>query len=250
MGNASVAVLPGGAQATIVGLAQQQSYFVYYQDPNFTGGAITPIATQNSGDFLNKPGYFLIDSITTPYAAASSGTGSGAGTTSGSRFSPSSYSDMGSRTTSNPANAYDGDSTTAAVVGANALYTPGPVTNSTGAAQPNAQPIGGGSGTYRITNGSILYEGFASFVTTAAVNLNVLAAFTTSGGIVTVTASINGTSSTLTQLTATTASATYTLAIPVGTNLSTVTVQIDVNANANGTSSTNASFSAYEIFIQ
>ena len=40
--------------------------FVYYVDPTFAGGTITPIATQNDANFLNLPGYFLIGSLVTP----------------------------------------------------------------------------------------------------------------------------------------------------------------------------------------
>ena len=46
IGNASVPVLPGGA-VTMTGLGQQTLYWVYYIDPDFMGGAVTPIATTN-----------------------------------------------------------------------------------------------------------------------------------------------------------------------------------------------------------
>ena len=74
VGNASVAVLPTGP-VDISGLSMSTLYWVYYIDPNFTGGSITPIATTNSADFLNKGiGYFLIDSIVTAYASSTSST--------------------------------------------------------------------------------------------------------------------------------------------------------------------------------
>lgn len=40
-------------------------YFVYYVDPTFAGGDITPIVTLNAGDFVGKAGYYLIGSILT-----------------------------------------------------------------------------------------------------------------------------------------------------------------------------------------
>jgi hypothetical protein len=56
--------LPGGAY-TISGLLPVTTYFVYYFDPAFQGGNITPIATSNNADYSNKTGYFYLGSIQT-----------------------------------------------------------------------------------------------------------------------------------------------------------------------------------------
>ncbi len=76
-------------------LEQGQLYDVYYIDPLFLGGTITPIATMNSADYLNKPGYFLIGSIVTATASAV--------------YQPSTYNDLGSNATLSPGAAIDGN---------------------------------------------------------------------------------------------------------------------------------------------
>jgi hypothetical protein len=59
--------------AIMSGLNQSQLYHVYFVNATFSGGVITPIATQNAADYENKVGYFLIGDIVTPqlYAALS-----------------------------------------------------------------------------------------------------------------------------------------------------------------------------------
>jgi hypothetical protein len=74
IGNTTVTVNPSNYPVGV--LSQGQLYWVYYIDPTLTGGAVTAIATQNSADFLNKPGYFFIDSVVTP---VNSGGGGGGG---------------------------------------------------------------------------------------------------------------------------------------------------------------------------
>jgi hypothetical protein len=64
VGSLSVACLTAGA-VTLSSLTQSTLYYVYYVDATFAGGAITPVATLNTADFLGKLGYFLIGSITT-----------------------------------------------------------------------------------------------------------------------------------------------------------------------------------------
>ena len=113
IGNYSVTVLP--SSTTISGLTQASLYYVYYVDPTGAGGQVTPIATQNKADFLGLLGYWLIDSIITPSATSKTGGGGGGS----SRYSPIASQDNGSRTTSSPAAAYDGDSSTCAVVSGN-----------------------------------------------------------------------------------------------------------------------------------
>ena len=80
LSNAAIVVAPFVAQVnqvevnclsapyTISGLLAGQTYDIYYVDKTFTGGNIIPIATQNTGDFTGKTGYYLIGSITTTYA--------------------------------------------------------------------------------------------------------------------------------------------------------------------------------------
>ena len=247
IGNASVSVLPAGP-FTLTGMSQQTLYWVYYIDPNFLGGAITPIATTSSADFLNKPGYFLIDSIVTPYCATSTGSGSGASTSS--LYAPSVYSDTGTRTTSNPAYAYDGNLSTGAIVSGLSAYVPSPGASG---AQETPGPIGGTGGTVRSAYGACLWEGFANVVTTTATNLNVVASFTsTSSASGTITANIGSTATTLYSTSSTVATTTYTVAVPSGTNLNTVTVQVSLNPSlASSTATTSSgSVNVYEIFIQ
>lgn len=81
---ATASCLPAGA-VTLTGLLPATEYFVYYVDATFAGGAITPIATTNTADFLFKAGYWLIGSVTIPpYNAAGATT-----------FHPSTVSNLG-----------------------------------------------------------------------------------------------------------------------------------------------------------
>lgn len=80
----------------IPSLTPQTLYSVYYIDTAFAGGSITPIATTNQNDFLNKPGYFLIGTILTPPWGST-------------RLAPSAWTFNGSGTVTNPANVYDGN---------------------------------------------------------------------------------------------------------------------------------------------
>jgi hypothetical protein len=241
VGNVSVAVLPSGPY-TIPGLAQQTTYWVYYIDPNFQGGAITPIATQNTSDFINKPGYFLIDSITTPYCAVSNGSGG----TTGAQYRPSNYSDTGTRTTQNPTYAYDGSNSTCATVAASYVYVP-PVG---GGGHGGTQGPGGGGGTTRLTYGNCLWEDFPSLTTTASATLTVVASTSMTGGSVTITGTIGSTSTTMVTVVATEPTNTYTLPIPVGTDLSTISVQVTASAAGGGTNSISSAASVFEIYVQ
>ena len=99
-GGLSVGCTPSPSMLT--GLAQNALYFVYYIDPNFAGGTITPIATQNASDFLNKAGYLLIGQIVTPTYAP--------------LYRPSTYTDVGTIASVTPAAAYDGNIATDALV--------------------------------------------------------------------------------------------------------------------------------------
>lgn len=223
VGNAHVSVLPNGY--TINGLNTSQLYYVYYVDPNFTGGNVTPIATQNQADFRNKVGYFLIDSIVTPAYRSSTGSGSGA------RFSPSNFADMGTRTTGSPEAAYDGDTTTYANV--SAVYD---------------HVLDRGN------FGECQWLGFQSFVSSTAVTLHVIASVYESPGnqiACTIAGSAGGVALSLMSANATTASTDYIATIPAGTNLNTVSVTAMVDATAaSSTTNLTASLKIAEIYIQ
>jgi len=89
----------------LTGLVAQYLYYVYYVDPGFAGGAITPIATLDPSDFFAKPGYFLIGSALTPPANAGT-----------PRYLPTSYADIGNTPTMEPTAAYDGNLATSAAI--------------------------------------------------------------------------------------------------------------------------------------
>lgn len=213
-GTLSVAILPAGL-FLITGLAQGTLYWVYYIDPTFAGGAITPIATTTSADFLGKPGYFLIGSIITP---SSGGGGTG-------RFVPSSFADIGTRTTVNPAAAYDGNVASTAIV----------------------------SGTYTsttATSGRCIWQGFPNMVTTVAMTINVLASVLSNGLNASIDVNISGTGTNLLTTTSGAAETTYTCPVPIGTNLSTISVQAAVAGVSTGSTSRNGSIKGFEIWIQ
>ena len=221
VGNAHVSVLPNGY--TLTGLNTSQLYFVYYVDPNFLGGNVTPIATQTQADFRGKVGYFLIDSIVTPAYRSSTGTGA--------RLAPSSFTDMGTRSTGSPQAAYDGDTTTYASV--SAVYD---------------------QATDRGSFGECQWVGFQSYVTSTATTLHVSAAVSATPGnqiACTISASVGGTTTTMLTASATTASTDYTLSIPVRTNLNTISITAMVDATAaSSTTNLNATLKIAEIYVQ
>jgi hypothetical protein len=191
VGGLSVACLPSGA-ATITALVQGQLYYVYYADPTFAGGAITPVATQNLGDFVGVIGRFYIGSITTPTSGSSA------------LQRPNTYADSGTRATSNPTYAYDGNPSTYALLDAQ---------NTTLAGQTNADCV---------------FSGFVPYVTTAVMTLSVTADLTVpaASNASTITATIGGASTTMLSTAVTTASATYTATVPIGTNLNSISVEV------------------------
>lgn len=232
IGNASVAVLPAGP-VTLTGLQQQVLYYVYYIDLNFTGGAITPIATTNSSDFVNKTGYFLIDSVVTPYAASSGGSG---GTGTGARYYPSSASDIGTRTTTNPGYAFDGSLSSYAVVSAN-------ITIST------------------VSSGNCVFQGDPSIALATVSTLTVLATISMTGataiadGSVEIVATVGGVLTTMTPTTTVSSIPAYTLSIPANTPLNTISVSVQADINAaphagSGDTIGTVSANVYEIYIQ
>jgi hypothetical protein len=218
VGQLAVSVLPAGSVTltasntggTSAALTAGQIYAVYYIDPAFAGGAVTPIATQNPADYLNKVGYFLIDSVAIPTSAGGAG------------YRPSAWTDLGTQTTRNPASAYDTSAVTHASIGAS------------------------DDGTDAFS-ADCLFEGFPSLVTASALTLTVVAAVTGHVDSATVTATIAGTSTTMLSTVSATAQTAYTLAVPSGTDLSTVTIE-GVATAITPTSGAVLNIAALEIF--
>ena len=235
IGSYSVPILTGGYALT--GLNQRQLYYIYYNDPTGAGGAVTPIATQNPDDFRGKLGYFLIDSIVTPYAATVTGGSGGGASGATNRYVPSAFSDVGSSTTTTPSAAYDGDVTSDARVSGTYRET---ANHATG-----ADPT-----TVRFSTGDCIWSGFPSIVLTAGATINVTASVTSTGVPCTITSMGN----TLLDTSSTTAEATYTATIPSGTNLSTVTVEAVCDGSSIATVGSPVSYTGsiqgFEIWIQ
>jgi hypothetical protein len=228
VGQLSISILPAGP-FIVSGLAQSTLYWVYYVDEMFNGGAITPIATTNQSDYLDKVGFFLIGALVTPFTDVTGAT----------RYSPSSFTDVGSRTTQSPGNAFDGNSGTAAIVQATALL----------------RVRGGGLPSQLIsTNGNCTWQGFPSVViTSSTVMVNVVASltFNADGGIGIISAIVGGAVSTMLSTTAAAGQTTYQLALPAGTNLSTVSINVNAGANAvsGGAGNGDCTITIDEIFI-
>jgi hypothetical protein len=206
---------------SLVGLNKSQLYHVYYVDPNFAGGSITPIATQNTSDYTNKMGYYLIGSLVTP--SYSSG---------GSRFLPSAFYDVGSQTTTTPTAAFDGDVTTDAVV--SAFCT-----------------VGSGAAS---TVGQCIWAGFPSVTTSAVTTLTVIAAIVTSQITCKITANVAGApTATIVSSAVSSSTTTYTLSIPSGTNLGSISVTATVDgstASAAPTGTYQGKIEGFEMWIQ
>lgn len=205
LGNRSLSYFPSGP-VVLTGLAQQTMYYVYVVDASLAGGNLTPVATQTKSDYLGKLGYFLIDSIVTPYAAPPSGGGGGGGGggTGGSRYVPSSFQDTGTRTTSNAAAAYDGDLSTFA-------------------------QVSGATNTLNSTAGDCIFQGFPAIGLSGSSTLTVVASVTctgASGSDAEITATINGSPTSMMSVSSTTAQATYTLTVAASTPLNTISVEV------------------------
>jgi hypothetical protein len=220
-GNFSAACRP--APNTLTGLQQSQLYYVYYQDPSFAGGNITPVATQNTLDFANKVGYFLIGSIVTPSYTP--------------YYTPTAFHDVGASSSVTPDAAYDRNVMTNAIIQAYLSAT--------------------GSWVWNNSTGDCIFSGFPNLVTSAAMTLTVtcslslLAGIAASGKII---AHMGGTNTTVATLNGNTAQADHTLVIPSGTDLSTFTLEAiaTITAPPNGTSGTQgwAHLNVFEIYIQ
>jgi hypothetical protein len=210
------------------GLNQSQLYYVYYIDPTFAGGSITPIATTNPADFSNKSGYFMIGSIVTP--------------TYTPRYAPSAAHDAGSDATAQPSAAYDNDVTTFAQVQSSlwSVYNSG-----VGLYVPNT------------ANGDCVWSGFPAITAAAAMTLHVSIASSLLSGTSAsfqVVAHVAGTNTTLFSSTGNNSQADYTVTIPAGTALNNVSVEGMASISAPPPSSTNlsqwANLQIYEIYIQ
>jgi hypothetical protein len=168
IGNQNISVAPNNYPLS--GLNQNQLYYVYYIDTTFAGDAVTVIATQNTADFMNKAGYFLIGSIVTAVL--------GGGIAATGPWYPSAYADR-----QNGAAFYTSNPT--------ALYAP----NATSFAAMYGCYISSVSETLST---DIIYSGFAP---TGTVLSGVTAGLTVSrgnlasvgsGGTYTITISLNG----------------------------------------------------------
>jgi len=222
VGGTTVSCTP--SPSIITGLNQSQLYYVYYSDPGFNGGTITPIATQNQSDFLGVPDMYLIGQMITP--------------SSGSRYAPSAFTDSGTATTSSPASAYDNNLATAAIV--NAMW--------------------GTSGTYPsytgwASSGACLFSAFPAVTTTSNMTLYVTAAFSASASTgsltMTVAGKIGSTPTTLATTTTSASQATYSMLIPSGTDLSTISVSTTANMTTGSLpGGGSGSITISEIYIQ
>ena len=234
-GTAQITVLPftssvNGSSCTpspsvLSGEAQSQLYHVYYIDALLAGGTITPIATQTRSDYENRAGYFLIGDIVTPSYTL--------------RYRPSTYSDLGSDSTVNPAAAYDNDITTVAMVPANWFTTtaPGPVF------------------TYHSANGQCVWNGFPAVVLSAAATLHVICeaveSTSTAWSASVAVSWSGGGGGTVCSLTSATASADYTYTIPSGTDLSTLAVTGSASITAGSSPGSGfCGLGGFEIYIQ
>jgi hypothetical protein len=227
-GGSTAACTPNPALLT--GLNQSQVYYVYYVDLLFAGGTITPIATQKTSDYLNKTGYFLIGSVTTPSYTP--------------RYQPSTYSDLGTQATVDPSAAYDNNLATNAMVGAEWWA-------SKSGSSSDAQVVGL---TYQSTNGNCVFDGFPSVMLADAATLNIVAsvdADTSTAFYMDLIVKIGSASATVAHITAATGTTTYTYAIPAGTDLSTVSVQVKAHIAVGTTNSSGwVQGDGFEIFIQ
>jgi hypothetical protein len=230
IGQFNVSVLPAGAYtltvsttpaAVTTALAQGELYYVYYRDPNFTGGAITPIATQNPSDFEDQVGVFLIDSIVTQALSMSGGM----------VYQPMTSNPVGGRTTTNqdgPCAGGSGDATVSST--ANAQNIGFPVRRAIGACTWSGFP-------------AMTFTSAKTLTVPASVEIDIAGPGGTGTGEATLTATIGSATSTLLDVTATTGEIGYTLNIPAGTDISTVSVTASPTADATSNSGDSATCS-------
>ena len=211
-GSLTANCLPSGA-VTLTGYLPSQLYYVFYIDPSFVGGAIALHVTQNTADFQDKIGYWLIGAIIT----ASDASGAGLG-----RYSPSSFSDTGGSTTTTPTAAYDRDATTAAMVNGRI-----------GTVQPNG-------------GGNCLWRNFPNLITSVTMTLFIDAQLITNACVL--RAYIGGSPSTPIIVANTdTARTVYQVTIPAGTDVSVVWVNGQAGMQTSGTK---PQLNVWDIYIQ
>ena len=223
VGNVTAIVTP--TPSVDPGLGQGQRYDVYYDDPNFAGGSVVAVATQDASAYRGVVGRYLIGSIVTPTASSGGGTGQ--------RYQPNSCRDYGSRTTQNPSAVFDGDASSSATLSATSQATSG----------------GGGFSSTRRTSGDLLISGFPAASSTAVATLSVIyqAGGTPSSAGLSIT--INGTVTSSIDASSTTKT-TATVAIPAGTLLSNVTAEAFVVAEDDPTGELQtASLDIFETYI-
>lgn len=218
---------PSGS-AFVIGLAQKTSYYVYVVDSGPSGGDLTPQVTQDQADFINQIGFFYIGSVTVPPYSTSGGTG-----TNGATFYPSSFQDVGTRSSQGPASAYDGNVATYATISGQAS---GPFENATE------------------TYGDCLFEDFPAIAVGSAATLSIDASVSIAGtgGTAQIIAKVGGAQTLLLDTGATAARNTHTLSIASGTDLSTISVEIIATSEASpgsGSSTRTTRVQVYEIFI-
>ncbi|MFC6644449.1 hypothetical protein ACFQBQ_02360 [Granulicella cerasi] len=205
VGQLSLSIFPAGevtitTDGTVGGsgaaLKQQTLYYVYYVDQSYVGGNVTPITTTNKVDFQGKLGYFLVDSIITPYVSST-------GTSGSALYYPSSFSDTGTRSTTNPGQAFDGDLSTYA-------YVSGATTSTTW------------------TTGEGTFQGFPNIALSSASTLTINASgrIVGDGGTVGATITYGSTTATVINETATFAQQAFTVTIPANTPLNTISVYV------------------------
>jgi hypothetical protein len=224
IGSRAVSYFPAGT-VTLTGLVQQQMYYVWVQDPSAAGGNLTPVAT-TTNEYAGQLGWWLIGTVVTPYSTTGS-TG---------LYYPTVATDSGTRTTSNPDAAFDGDLSTFATTGG---------------------ACGGSNATY----GALNLSGFPPIASPSPSTLTIIASAAVSGvgGTCLCTVSINGAAPTnVFSLSADTAQTTYTFTVPANTPLSQLTVRIEADPDVTGSGTppdleyhaASASIQTYEVNVQ
>ena len=194
---------------TITALSYGTLYYVYVNDPDFAGGAVTYVATTTKTNVLSGSGYLFVGSIFTAVSGGGTTTGNNDGG-SGAQYGnnvivyPTTNSVSGSWT--NPANSYDGN----------------PASDSSS-----------GSASAQLT-----LSGFSSMVLPGCSGITIMVDLQTGGAtgkFTTVSYSVNGGSSftTLTSINGTAARTTY--SVSVGTNLNPAIIQVRVELDSTWT---------------
>ena len=157
----------------------------------------------------------------------------------GNRYYPSTFSDVGSRTTTNPASAYDGNLTTFASVGG------------------SVSSVAGTPPDVFLSTGDCIFQGDPAVTLPGTSTLTVVAGVTSLGQLgtdwsATITGTIGGTTTTMASINAATTSATYTLTVPASTSLSTISVEasVDPGSISGSNGARTVTLKIYEIYVQ